>query len=451
MRWAAIAVSPLVRLGDNQLPRLLSRAVPSKRVRASMSSSTTTAAARTAVDVVGVRNEMAWEGTELCVAHFNAAGDSPMPRTVLERVQTHMQMEATLGGYEAAANVQDELEAVYNSAAKLINAQPDEIALQESASMAWARAFYALAQGLSPGDRIVTGMVEYGANYVAMLQACKRTGAVVEVIPSNESGELDVVALEEILAGGEVKAVAITHVPTNGGVVNPAKAVGEVCRRFGVLYILDACQSVGQLQVDVEDIGCQVLCATGRKFLRGPRGTGFLYISREAMATIGEPPMIDHYAAPWVETARYELRPDARRFEFWESNVAGRLGLGVAIRYAMDIGMELIEDRIRQLAGSLRERLENEPAVSLMDLGRVENQCGIVSFAVPGVDPSDIKQGLRLKRVFVSTSSAGSTPLDAEDRALPTVVRASVHYFNNEADLDRFMLVLHDVIQDAPR
>lgn len=130
MRWAAIAVSPLVRLGDNQLPRLLSRTVPSKRVRASMSSSTTTAAARTAVDVVGVRNEMAWEDTEPCVAHFNAAGDSPMPRTVLERVQTHMQMEATLGGYEAAANVQDELEAVYDSAAKLINAQPDEIALQ---------------------------------------------------------------------------------------------------------------------------------------------------------------------------------------------------------------------------------------------------------------------------------------------------------------------------------
>eukprot|EP00752_Nemacystus_decipiens_P010194 g9084.t1 len=409
----------------------------------------TTESGGSTVDVERIRREMVWDASPTPVAHFNSAGDSPMPLKVLERVQAHMQMEATLGGYEAAANAQDELEAVYSSAAQLINAKPEEIALQESASMAWARAFYALAQGLSPGDRILTGMVEYGANYVAMLQVSERTGAAVEVIPSDESGELDVTALKGMLSRGGVKAVAITHVPTNGGVVNPATEVGNICRRFGVLYILDACQSVGQLQVDVEEIGCQVLCATGRKFLRGPRGTGFLYISREAMATIGEPPMIDHYAAPWVETARYELRPDARRFEFWESNVAGRLGLGVALRYAMDIGMQAIETRIRQLAGSLRERLTQEPGVAVMDLGRAENRCGIVSFAVAGMDPADVKQGLRSKRVYVSTSAAGSTPLDAESRALPTVVRASVHYFNNDKDLDRFMCVLRDVIQGA--
>eukprot|EP00903_Cladosiphon_okamuranus_P009577 g9119.t1 len=401
------------------------------------------------VDVERVRRDMVWDDAPTPVAHFNSAGDSPMPLKVFERVQAHLQMEATLGGYEAAANVQEELEAVYSSAAQLINAKPEEIALQESASMAWARAFYALAQNLGPGDRILTGMVEYGANYVAMLQVCERTGAVVEVIPSVESGELDVAALEEMLSRGGVKAVVITHVPTNGGVVNPATEVGDLCRRFDVLYILDACQSVGQLEVDVEEIGCQVLCATGRKFLRGPRGTGFLYISREAMDAVGEPPMIDHYAAPWVGTARYELRSDARRFEFWESNVAGRLGLGVALRYAMDIGLQPIETRIRRLAGSLREQLEKEPRVSVMDLGRVENQCGIVSFAVAGMDPADVKQGLRSKRVYVSTSAAGSTPLDAEDRALPTVVRASVHYFNNGEDLKRLMSVLHDVVQDA--
>ncbi|CAM9601046.1 unnamed protein product, partial [Hapterophycus canaliculatus] len=230
----------------------------------------------------------------------------------------------------------------------------------------------------------------------------------------------------------------------------PHSKVGDVCRRFGVLYILDACQSVGQLNVDVEDIGCQVLCATGRKFLRGPRGTGFLYVSREAMAMIGEPPMIDHYAAPWVDNARYELRSDARsRFEFWESNIAGRLGLGVALRYALDIGMPSIEERIRDVAASLRERLEREPGVSLMDLGRAENQCGIISFAVPGIDPGRIKEELRQQRIYVATSSAESTPLDAQDRALPTVVRASVHCFITEEDLDRLVSALHGVIGDA--
>ncbi|CAM9668653.1 unnamed protein product [Scytosiphon promiscuus] len=448
MRWAAIAFPPLVHLGDTHLSRFCVRAAAVKRSRASMTSVTTQSTET--VDIESIRKDMLWGEPHLpAVAHFNSAGDSPMPRQVLDRVTRHMEVEATLGGYEAAANVQEELEAVYDSAAELINAKPEEIALQESASMAWARGFYALAQGLSPGDRIITSMVEYGANYVAMLQACKRTGAVVEVIPSIESGELDVAALEEMLAGGGVKAVAITHIPTNGGVVNPAKEVGEVCRRFGVLYILDACQSVGQLHVDVKDIGCQVLCATGRKFLRGPRGTGFLYISREAMAMIGEPPMIDHYAAPWVDDARYELRPDARRFEFWESNVAGRLGLGVALRYAMGIGMPSIEQRIRKVATLLRDRLEREPGVFVMDLGRPENQCGIISFAVRGKDPGDIKQGLRDQRVYVSTSSGGSTPLDAQDRALPTVVRASVHYFTTEEDLDRFMSALHDVTRDA--
>eukprot|EP00904_Undaria_pinnatifida_P009976 jgi/Undpi1/6108/HiC_scaffold_20.g08593.m1 len=443
MRWAAFAFSPLVRLGDTHLPRSFVHAAVLKRSLSALAMGSS----RSEVDVERAREDILRGKTP--ATHFNSAGDSPMPRPVLERVTKYMEMEATLGGYEAAALCDEELESVYESAARLINAEPDEIALQESASMAWARAFYALAQGLKPGDRIATGVIEYGANYVAMLQACKRTGAKLDVIPSDDSGELDLPALEDMLIAGKVKVVAITHVPTNGGVINPAKEVGDLCRRYDVPYFLDACQSVGQLQVDVREIGCQVLCATGRKFLRGPRGTGFLYISREAMGSIGEPPMIDHHAAPWVATERYELRADARRFEFWESNVAGRLGLGVAMRYAMDIGMGSIEGRIRHLAGSLRELLESEPGVSLMDLGRTEHQCGIVSFVVKGVDAGHVKQGLRSQGVYVSTSSAGSTPLDAENRALPTVIRASVHYFNNEEDLDKLMRVLRDVIRDV--
>lgn len=128
MRWAAIACSPLVHLGDTRLARAYTRAVLVKRARVSMSSSAVESA-KTKVDVECVRRDMLWGGA-IPVAHFNSAGDSPMPSTVLDRVTQHMQMEATLGGYEAAANVQEELDAVYDSAAQLINAEPDEIALQ---------------------------------------------------------------------------------------------------------------------------------------------------------------------------------------------------------------------------------------------------------------------------------------------------------------------------------
>ncbi|CAM9912977.1 unnamed protein product, partial [Discosporangium mesarthrocarpum] len=165
---------------------------------------------------------------DLDAVHFNNAGASPCPRLVSERVTKHMELEARVGGYEAEARCQDELEGVYSSAAELINADtPDEIALQESASMAWARVFYAVAQDLQPGDRILTCMVEYGANYVSMLQASKRTGAHIEVVPSNSWGEVDVGELDKMIRAGGVKLVSITHVPTNGGVVNPAEEGGE--------------------------------------------------------------------------------------------------------------------------------------------------------------------------------------------------------------------------------
>ncbi|CAM9642308.1 unnamed protein product, partial [Choristocarpus tenellus] len=218
---------------------------------------------------------------DLTTVQFNNAGDSPMPRPVLERVNAHLDLEARVGGYEAAARVENELQEVYVSAADIINADSQDIALQESASMAWAKAFYAVAKGLRPGDRILTGMAEYAANYVAMLQVCRSTGARVETIPSDAQGELDLLAMEAMLGKGGVKLVAITHVPSNGGVVNPASEVGDLCRKHGdILYLLDSCQSIGQMDVDVKRIGCHMLCATGRKYIRGPRGTGFLYVSK---------------------------------------------------------------------------------------------------------------------------------------------------------------------------
>jgi cysteine desulfurase/selenocysteine lyase len=386
-----------------------------------------------AIDVQRARRET--PGCEN-VLHFNNAGAALMPQSVLHATIGHLQLEALVGGYEAAAQAREAVEHVYDAAATLVGCHRDEIAIVENATRAWDMAFYAVPLG--PGDRVLTAVAEYASNYIAFLQVARKTGAVVEVIPNDASGQLSVEALRRAI-DDRVKLIAITHIPTNCGLVNPAAAVGQVAREAGVLYLLDACQSIGQLPIDVEAIGCDMLSATGRKYLRGPRGTGFLYMRREVLARL-EPPFLDLHAAQWVARDRFEIRPDARRFENWETYYAGKIGLGVAIDYALQWGIEAIWDRIKRLASDLRQQLSTIPGVTVTDEG-VE-RCGIVSFTVAGNDADEIQGRLAKARINVSVSRVASTRLDMEARALPDLVRASVHYYNTAEEIARFCAVL---------
>jgi selenocysteine lyase/cysteine desulfurase len=386
-----------------------------------------------AIDVQRARRET--PGCEH-VLHFNNAGAALMPQPVLHATIGHLQLEALVGGYEAAAQAQEAVEQVYDAAAALLTCHRDEIAIVENATRAWDMAFYAVPLG--PGDRILTAVAEYASNYIAFLQVARKTGAMVEVIPNDASGQLSVEALRRAL-DERVKLIAITHVPTNGGLVNPAAAVGQVAREAGVLYLLDACQSIGQLPIDVEAIGCDMLSATGRKYLRGPRGTGFLYVRRQILERL-EPPFLDLHAAQWVAHDRFEMRPDARRFENWEANYAGKIGLGVAIDYALRWGLEAIWARIKCLAEDLRQQLRTITGVTVHDVG-IE-RCGIVSFTVAGSDADEVQRLLANGRINVSVSRVSSTRLDMEGRGLPDLVRASVHYYNTEEEIARFCGVL---------
>jgi selenocysteine lyase/cysteine desulfurase len=366
------------------------------------------------------------------VLHFNNAGASLMPQVVLDAVISHLHNEALLGGYEAADAAHAAIDRVYQAAAALLGCAADEIAIVENATRAWDMAFYSIP--FAPGDRILTAQAEYASNYLAFLQVARRTGAVVEVIPSDEHGQVSVEALRNML-NDRVKLIAITHVPTNGGLVNPAAAIGAVAREAGICYLLDACQSVGQLPIDVQAIGCDILSATGRKYLRGPRGTGLLYVRRAWIERL-EPPLIDLHAATWTGSDSYTLRPDARRFENWESNVAGKIGLGVAIDYARGWGMDAIWSRVSEHAARLRSALRALPGVTVHDLGQV--RCGIVSFAIAGHDARAVREALLAQQINVSTSSLFSTRLDMAARGLNTLVRASVHYYNTDAEIERF-------------
>ncbi|HET7036877.1 MAG TPA: aminotransferase class V-fold PLP-dependent enzyme [Thermomicrobiaceae bacterium] len=386
-----------------------------------------------ALDIERLRRET--PGTQE-VIHLNNAGAALMPQPVVDAVIAHLQLEARIGGYEAADAAAERVEGVYASAARLIGAEPDEIAVVENATRAWDMAFYSIP--FRPGDRILTSRSEYASNVISFLQVARQRGVSVEVIPSDESGQVDVVALERML-DARVKLIAISHVPTNGGLVQPAAEIGRVARQAGVLYLLDACQSVGQLPVDVGALGCDLLSATSRKYLRGPRGVGFLYARRGIVAQL-EPPLLDLHAARWVAPDRYEIRPDARRFENWETNYAAKLGMGAAIEYALGVGIESGWQRLRGLAEQLRAQLAEIPGVQVHDLGRVRG--GIVTFSREGVDSEEIKRRLAAERINVTTSSIFSTRYDMSARNLGTMVRASTHYYNTEDELARLLDVV---------
>lgn len=368
------------------------------------------------------------------VIHLNNAGSSLPPKPVVDAQIEYLETEARVGGYELQYLQQDRIEAVYRSIAALLGCRPSEIALAGSATDAWNAAFAAMR--FEPGDRIVTAEAEYASNVINFIKAGRDRGAVVEVVPSIDEGELSVEALESML-DERVKLIAVSHIPTNGGLVNPAERIGAVAQGAGITYLLDACQSAGQLVLDVEKIGCDLLTATGRKYLRGPRGTGFLYV-REGWAN--EPHVLDLHSARWTGPDSYEVRADARRFETWEFGYASIVGLGTAVDYALGLGLGEIESRVARLGELLRNRLAGVAGVTVTDLGSIK--CGIVTFTCADRSAAEIVTDMRAGRINLSVSTPASTPIDAGKRGLPDLVRASVHYFNSEEEIERFAAVL---------
>jgi cysteine desulfurase/selenocysteine lyase len=374
--------------------------------------------------------------------HFNNCGAGLMPTPVIDALKTHIDLEARIGGYEAAAAADEKVKATYSALARMLNCNTREVAVVENATRGWDMAFYAF--DFKAGDRILTCSAEYASNYIAFLQVARKTGVLIETIPDDSQGAVDVGALRDAI-DERVKLIAVTHVPTNGGLVNPATEIGRVARQHGIPFLLDACQSAGQMPIDVEELSVDMLSATSRKFLRGPRGMGFLYVREEMIAKL-EPPFLDLHAATWVSPQEYRLLDDARRFENWECNVAAKIAMGTAVNYALDWGLDAIEARIAVLSGALREGLASLPTVRLRDLGT--RQCGIVSFTVADRAPLALVLGLKERGINLSVSRATSTQINMHGRGLDAVVRVGIHYYNSEDEIARFMAALEEVIAE---
>ena len=374
------------------------------------------------------------------VTHFNNAGSSLMPAPVADYLYEFLQEEEMKGGYETAASRSIELENFYVRVAELINAKPKEIAFVENATRAWDIVFYSIP--LKAGDQIITVRSEYGSNVIAYLHRAKQTGAELVILENNDDGEPDTNQLRKLI-NKKTKLISMSHIPTGGGLVNPASEIGAIANEYGVPYLLDACQSVGQMSVDVADIGCDFLSATGRKFLRGPRGTGFLYVKQDWIERL-EPPLIDQFAANLLDEKTYLLRRDARKFENWERYFAGQAAFGRAIEYAMDFGLPKIQQRIFKMADKLREGLQEIPQLEVTDQGRLK--CGIVTFRHEALDAAIIKSELARRKINVSVSSGSGSRLSFMKRGIEAVVRASIHYYNSEEELEYFLSKIRQLV-----
>ena len=378
------------------------------------------------LDLDAIRREI--PGVEH-VTHLNNAGAGLLSTRTLAAIVDHLELEARIGGYEAQDARREEIEACYSSIAQLVGGRRAEVALFDNSTHAFNAAFYSIP--FREGDRVITAHSEYGSNVLAYFQVARRFGVELVVAPNDESGQVDVGALADLI-DERTRLISISHIPTGGGLVNPAAEVGAIARAADVLFLLDATQSIGQFTVDVEEIGADFVTATGRKFLRGPRGTGFLWV-REAVLDRLDPFVNEIEASTWDGARGYEWRAGARRFETWERSYGNVLGLGSAVDQALALGMDEIGARALRLGELLRDGLDAIPGVSTHDLG--VNRCAMVTASLDGLASAEFAKRIKERGVNVSLTSPEHNLLDTEIRPVHPLVRLSPHYYNTEAEI----------------
>lgn len=379
--------------------------------------------------------------------HLNNAGAALMPRPVLDAIRAHLDLEAEVGGYEAEDAAADAIREAYESVARLLGARrPENLAVVENATVAVSQALSAF--DFHPGDVLVTTHNDYTSNQIMYLSLARRCGLRVLRADDLPEGGVDPDSVRKLAAHPRCRLVSLTWVPTNSGLVQAAEEVGEICEAAGVPYLVDACQAVGQLPVDVERLNCDFLAGTARKFLRGPRGIGFLYVSDRALARGMAPLFPDMHGAGLLDEDRFELAPDARRFENWEFSFALVLGLGAAARYALEAGMAEGSPRSVELGAYIRDRLRAMPGVEVADRGA--RVCAIVTAEAPGRDARELVRGLRRAGVNTSAANRGGGPflkLGEEKRPL---LRISPHYYNTQEEIDRALDALEELVRRGP-
>ena len=377
--------------------------------------------------------------------HLNNAGAGLMPRPVLAAVVEHLNREANVGGYESADDAEAAVAEAYAQVSKILNAQPRNVAIVENSTVAFFQALSAF--DFKPGDVVVTTRNDYISNQLAYLSLARRHGLQVRRAEDLASGGADPQSVEELLRDPHVRLLAVTWVPTNSGLMQPVETLGNIAQASGVPYLVDACQAVGQIPIDVFKLKCDFLSATARKFLRGPRGIGFLYVSDRALKRGDFPLYIDMRGADWVSADTFRPAPDARRFENWEFPYSLVLGLGEAARYALHVGIDRGGERARQLAAVLRDKLRAVPGVRVLDRG---NQlAAIVTIAFAGWEATELSERLRKHGINTSASLRAYAVIDMDEKRASSALRLSPHYYNTEDELNSVVEALQSLTARA--
>jgi selenocysteine lyase/cysteine desulfurase len=374
--------------------------------------------------------------------HLNNAGAALVPRPVRDAVEAHLQLEEQVGGYEAGDAQKAAIQASYQAVAQVLGARSRNIALMQSSTVAFAQAISAF--DFQRGDRLLTSRSDYASNQIMYLSLAQRRGVEIIRAPDAPEGGIDPEEVRSIVVRRRPKLVALTWVPTNSGLVQPVEAVGGICRQAEIPYLVDACQAVGQMPIDVDRLGCDFLAATSRKFLRGPRGIGFLYVSDRLLESGSHPLLVDMHGASWTDADAFSLTSDARRFEYWEFSYALVLGLGAAARYALEVGLEVARDRARDLAGYVRDRLSELPGVRVLDRG--PELCAIATAAVRGRNGDDLKLALRARRINTSSPEREDAVIDMDEKAATSALRVSPHYYNTREEIDTAVETLREIL-----
>lgn len=367
--------------------------------------------------------------------HLNNAGASLMPAPVLAAVLDHIELEAHIGGYEAAAEAAGAIEQAYRDVAALLGSDARNVAFTEHATASFVQALSSFR--FEAGDVIATTRNDYVSNQIQYLAIASRFGVDIVRAPDAPEGGVDLQAMEEIIHRRRPRLVAVTHAPTNSGLIQDVAAVGAMCRRRDIPYLVDACQSIGQMPVHPEAIGCDFLSATSRKYLRGPRGAGFLWVSDRALDRGWEPLFPDMRGADWIQGDLYQPAPDARRFETWEFAWALVLGTGAAARYALKVGLESASERVTRLAAGLRDRMSALDGVRVLDHGTLLG--ATVTASVEGWSPEQLVLALRARRINTSAQSRIDAVIDYDAKGVDGALRVSPHYYNTDEELDLFM------------
>jgi selenocysteine lyase/cysteine desulfurase len=372
--------------------------------------------------------------------HLDNAGAGLMPRVVSDAIKSHIDLEGNIGGYEAADACREAIRSSYTAVADLIGCQSRNVAFVENATVGYAQALSAIP--FEKGDTVLTSTSDYISNQIMFLSLARRMGVEILRVPNAPEGGVDIEAMCATIRNDRPRLVALTHVPTNSGLVQPVADIGRVCRENDVLYLVDACQSVGQLPIGVHEIGCDFLSATSRKFLRGPRGSGFLFVADRVLKMGLEPLFIDMQGAEWREADSYVPFDTAARFENWEFAYALVLGSGAAARYATAVGVSDIAARTSSLADLLRQELGN---ADLRVLDRGPELCGIVTVEIPGLDATAFHDALQHRGVNSSVSIRAYGVIDFDEQDVAWALRLSPHYYNTEQEIEAAVAAVCEV------